>query len=101
MSVPRKMNDNVNHPDHYKASNGMEVIDVIDAFTSDLIGFEAAYTSNIIKYILRWNKKNGLEDLKKARWYLDRLIQKIENKSISASATDAATNSAYMTTTHI
>lgn len=72
-------NDMVNHPKHYKAKNGLETIDVIDAFTENLEGYEAAYTANILKYVCRWKEKNGVEDLKKARWYMDRLIEKIEN----------------------
>ena len=74
------MVDNVNHPKHYQSKNGLEVIDVIDAFTEDLSGKEACYTGNVIKYICRWKSKNGLEDLKKAQWYLNRLIEKLENK---------------------
>lgn len=70
--------DIVNHPKHYKANNGMEVIDVIEAFTADLWGIQATDTGNIIKYILRWNYKNGVEDLKKAQWYLTHLINHIE-----------------------
>ena len=70
--------DMVNHPSHYKAKNGMEVIDVIEAFTANLEGYEATHTGNIIKYICRWKEKNGLEDLKKAQWYLNRLIKNIE-----------------------
>ena len=70
--------DMVNHPKHYKAKNGMEVIDVIEAFTADLKGYEATHTGNVIKYICRWKEKNGLEDLRKARWYLNRLIENIE-----------------------
>lgn len=70
--------DMVNHPNHYKSESGLEVIDVIKAFTSDLTGYQAVDTGNIIRYICRWNKKNGLEDLKKARWYLDDLIKEIE-----------------------
>lgn len=70
--------DMVNHPKHYKAKNGMEVIDVIEAFTADLKGYEATHTGNVIKYICRWKEKNGLEDLKKAQWYLNRLIENIE-----------------------
>ena len=70
--------DMVNHPSHYKAKNGMEVIDVIEAFTANLEGYEATHTGNVIKYICRWKEKNGLEDLKKARWYLNRLIENIE-----------------------
>lgn len=70
--------DMVNHPKHYKSETGMEVIDVIEAFTFDLKGIEATDTGNIIKYICRWNSKNGLEDLKKARWYLNHLIDHVE-----------------------
>ena len=68
----------VNHPSHYISDTGLETIDVSDAFTDHLVGREASYTSNIIKYICRWKNKNGLQDLKKARWYLDRLIAWVE-----------------------
>ena len=70
--------DMVNHPKHYKAKNGMEVIDVIEAFTANLEGYEATHTGNVIKYICRWKEKNGIEDLRKAQWYLNRLIKNIE-----------------------
>lgn len=66
--------DMINHPTHYASKAGIEVIDVIDAFTEDLTGIEAVCTANVIKYICRWKKKNGIEDLKKARWYLDHMI---------------------------
>lgn len=75
------MSDMVNHPKHYKAANGLEVIDVIEAFTAELTGIQATDTGNIIKYICRWNEKNGLEDLKKARWYLNHLINIIEKEN--------------------
>lgn len=68
----------VSHPDHYQSETGLEVIDVIEAFTFDLKGIEATDTGNIIKYICRWKKKNGLQDLKKARFYLDHLINHVE-----------------------
>lgn len=68
----------VSHPPHYQAETGMEVIDVIEAFTFDLKGIEAVSTANIIKYICRWKKKNGLQDLKKAMWYLQHLIDHVE-----------------------
>lgn len=67
-------NDPVSHPNHYQSKSGLEVIDVIKAFTEDLEGVESYYTGNILKYMCRWKKKNGLEDLKKARQYLDWLI---------------------------
>ena len=69
----------VNHPPHYISKTGLEVIDVIEAFTFDLKGIEATDTGNIIKYICRWNSKNGLQDLKKAKWYLEHLIKHVEN----------------------
>lgn len=72
--------DMVNHPAHYISSKGIEVIDVVEAFTEGLEGIEATDTGNIIKYILRWKSKNGLEDLKKARWYINHLIEKVEEK---------------------
>lgn len=75
-----KEKDMVNHPNHYKTESGLETIDVIEAFTDGLQGYEAVDTANIIKYICRWKKKNGLEDLKKAKWYLNHLINKIEKE---------------------
>ena len=68
----------VDHPNHYQSETGMEVIDVIEAFTFDLKGIEAFDTGNVIKYICRWNNKNGLEDLRKAQWYLNHLIKHVE-----------------------
>lgn len=70
--------DMVSHPPHYQSDTGLEVIDVIKAFTSDLTGIEATDTGNIIKYICRWKHKNGVEDLKKAKWYLEHLIKEVE-----------------------
>lgn len=69
----------VSHPDHYK-SGKYEVIDIIDEFTKDLSGTEAVCTANAIKYILRWKKKNGIQDVKKAIWYLQHLVDKAEEK---------------------
>lgn len=77
-SVPTSDDDMISHPSHYQSETGMEVIDVIEAFTFDLKGIEATDTGNILKYICRWKKKNGLEDLKKAEWYLKHLIAHIE-----------------------
>lgn len=70
--------DMVNHPSHYISKTGLETIDVIEAFTDDLNGIEATDTGNIIKYICRWKGKNGVEDLKKAQWYLNHLIEHVE-----------------------
>lgn len=72
------MEDNVNHPKHYKSKSGLEAIDVIRAFTEDLSGMEAVDTANAIKYVLRWKHKNGVEDIKKAIWYLNDLLNVLE-----------------------
>ena len=71
--------DMVNHPPHYISETGLETIDVIEAFTSDLKGIEAVDTANVIKYICRWKHKNGVQDLEKARWYLDHLVNHVNN----------------------
>ena len=70
--------ERVNHPSHYQTKAGIECIDVMEACTEELSGAEAVNTCQIIKYIWRWKKKNGLEDLKKTRFYLDRLIEHVE-----------------------
>lgn len=88
--------DIVNHPKHYKTNSGLEAIDVIEAFTEDLIGSEATNTGNVLKYVCRWKKKGGLTDLRKAQWYLNRLIEQQECKADiaiqSASTTSSAAN---------
>lgn len=70
-----KENDSkVVHPSHYN-QDGIEVWDVIKAFTKDLKGAEAFYAGNVIKYVLRWNNKNGIEDLEKAKVYINKIIE--------------------------
>lgn len=69
--------DNVNHPSHYIQS-GIECIDAITAATSCKSGIEAVCVANVIKYLWRYELKNGVEDVKKARWYLERLIGELE-----------------------
>jgi mevalonate pyrophosphate decarboxylase len=68
----------VSHPSHYLSDKGIEVIDVIEAFTDGLNGIEATDTGNVIKYICRWKQKNGIQDLEKAMWYLTHLINHIK-----------------------
>ena len=75
----------VSHPDHYMSETGLEVIDVIEAFTFDLKGIEATDTGNILKYICRWKHKNGLQDLENAKRYLTHLIdhvRKLEEENL-------------------
>lgn len=71
------MTDNVNHPSHY-TQGGVECIDAITAATVNKTGIEAVCTANVIKYLWRYEAKNGLEDVKKAQWYLNRLIAEME-----------------------
>lgn len=72
----------VNHPDHYQSENGVECIDAIAAATEYLTGEEAFCTASAIKYLWRWKKKGKpIEDLKKAKWYIDRIIEKMEDEN--------------------
>ena len=70
----------VSHPAHYN-SNGMEVIDVIEAFTDGLSGIEATDTGNIIKYACRWKNKGGLQDVEKIIWYATHLRDHLMKKA--------------------
>ena len=74
------IHDPVNSPSHYCKGEGIECIDAIDAAISDLSGSEAHYTATALAYLWRWRSKNGAQDLKKARWYLDRLIERVESR---------------------
>jgi len=65
--------DVVTKPKHYNQDNCIECIDAIRAALGS--GFKEYLQGNILKYIWRHKYKNGVEDLKKARWYLDRLIE--------------------------
>lgn len=69
----------VNHPEHYNPGV-LETINVIEEYTKDLTGIEAFDTANIIKYVCRWKRKNGVEDLRKLVWYANHLINHIETK---------------------
>jgi hypothetical protein len=73
-----KDDDMVNHPEHYNKA-GIETIDALEAMLGD--GFEAYLQGNIMKYLWRYKYKNGLEDLKKAEWYLHKLIEVKDVKS--------------------
>lgn len=69
------MNNNVRNPKHYQGRNGLEAIDVHRNFMSDeqLTGY---HLGNLLKYLLRYRKKNGIEDLEKAKVHMDWLIEK-------------------------
>ena len=71
----------VSHPDHYQSAYGLEVIDVIEAFTDGLNGIEATDTGNIIKYACRWNAKGTpVRDVEKIIWYATHLKNHLEKK---------------------
>ena len=70
----------VDHPVHYTHGD-IECIDAIKAATVGKNGIEAVCTANAIKYLWRYEAKNGMEDVKKARWYIDRLIAELEAKN--------------------
>ena len=65
--------DVVNKPSHYQGKHGLEVYEILENFLPDV---ESYYLGNVIKYILRYKNKNGSEDLKKAREYLNKLIER-------------------------
>ena len=69
--------DPVNHPNHY-TSGGIECIDCIKAVLGEnFIGF---LIGNVIKYCYRYKNKNGIEDLKKSKWYLEKAINELEEQ---------------------
>ena len=77
--VRQALKDNVNHPSHY-ADSAIECIDAMEAMMTpeQFIGY---LRGNLFKYQWRYEKKNGIEDLKKAQWYLEKLTAKIAEKN--------------------
>lgn len=78
------MSDNINHPSHYEIE-GYECIDAME-ITQGRDAVKSFCLCNAYKYLWRHKNKNGLEDLKKARWYLDRYItmKEFDDQSIRA-----------------
>ncbi|EIA6705837.1 DUF3310 domain-containing protein, partial [Listeria monocytogenes] len=76
VSVKNENTDNVNNPSHYTAG-GIETLDYIKAKIKDYPSYAAG---NILKYVSRYEHKNGIEDLKKAQFYLNDLIEWMESK---------------------
>jgi hypothetical protein len=72
----------VNKPPHYQLLPGVEVYDVRQALLDKMPGGtpydQVSDWDRASEYIMRMWQKNGLEDAKKARWYLDKLIEKME-----------------------
>jgi hypothetical protein len=71
--------DMVNSPSHY-TQGSIECIDAIAEVVKDLDGMEAMCTGNAIKYLWRWKHKNGKQDLQKAIWYIQRMIDEPDTK---------------------
>lgn len=86
----------VDHPSHYSGS--IEAIDAIAAATAELTGVEAFDTGNALKYLWRWKRKNGVEDLNKAVWYIQHLIKHLEGTETKAVEIQSSLNK-YLTMT--
>lgn len=70
------MSNNVSHPKHYTQGD-IECIDALKAATVGKTGIEAVCVANAIKYLWRYEEKNSIEDVNKAQWYVNRLIQEL------------------------
>lgn len=75
--------DNVNHPRHYELPGGLECFDVILA-TQGLEAGRGFCLGNAMKYLFRHQRKNGLEDVKKAVWYLNKYIDLMNIKEATS-----------------
>ena len=74
---PENNPDMVSHPKHY-AQGDIECIDALKAATVGKRGIEAVCVANVIKYLWRYEEKNGIEDVRKAKWYIERLLKELE-----------------------
>lgn len=74
--------DMVNHPKHY-TQGGIECIECIKAAVTNKVGIEAVCVANVIKYLFRYEEKNGIEDVRKAKWYIERLLKELEESQQS------------------
>ena len=85
-----KMFDSVDRPAHY-AFGSIECIEALESCMS-VEAFRGFLKANAIKYLWRYENKNGLEDLKKAKWYLKTLIFALENDEEMEALTALANN---------
>lgn len=77
-ATPAVTNDNINHPLRYTKGD-IECIDAIKAATVGKTGIEAVDVGHIIRYLWRYEEKDGLESVKKAEWYIKHLINELES----------------------
>lgn len=97
------MSDSVNKPEHYTYGK-YECIDVIHELTKDLAGVQAFCLGNTLKYLWRFTHKNGVEDLNKAKWYLDKLIKEFDTDTVvesKAHDTKSKENYLYPSNDHV
>ena len=88
------MHDPVTNPAHYADSfGGIQCIDAIETSMSTE-EFKGFLKGNVQKYVWRYSQKNGAEDLRKAKWYLERLIKLREFEEAVAKATEETTREA-------
>lgn len=71
------MKDDINSPYHY-TKGSIECIDIIKEMVIDKSGIEAVCVANAVKYLYRYKGKGGVESVKKARWYINRLVREME-----------------------
>lgn len=69
--------NNVNQPPHYTQGK-VECIDAIESATVGKSGIEAVCVGNVIKYLWRYEQKGGKESVEKAKWYLEKLLEKMK-----------------------
>lgn len=77
---PRRCDSSIDHPEHYGGDRPYECIKVLEHWLTDE-EMEGALKFNVFKYLQRYPKKHGIRDLKKAYWYLGRLISHLEARS--------------------
>ena len=82
VKMDENVHDMVNHPQHY-TQGGIECIDALKAATVGKRGIEAVCVANVIKYLWRYEEKNGIEDIRKAKFYIERLLKELEESQQS------------------
>ena len=75
--TPITPKETISHPTHYTQGK-VECIDAIESATVRKKGFEAYCVGNVIKYLWRYEQKGGKESVEKAKWYLERLLEKMK-----------------------
>lgn len=91
------MTDFVNHPPHYEGA--IECIEAIEASMTPE-AFKGFLKGNCMKYLFRYEKKNGLEDLKKCEWYLNHLIAAIEIQAMTETVIKKRVEDVFGTVNH-